>query len=82
METRKHDLYSVSATEFVFFFIKPYKPTAFIYSKLKGREEKKEPYLLPLQNVVLICWAFGVSNGARKEMRAGLANPLTLPLPL
>lgn len=83
-ETRKHDLHSVSATELVFFFfIKPCKPTAFIYSKLKDREKKKkEPYLLPLLNVVLICWAFGVSNGARKEMRAGLVNPLTLPLPL
>lgn len=51
-------------------------------ASLKAGREKKEPYLLPLQNVVLICWAFGVSNGARKEMRAGLANPLTLPLPL
>lgn len=85
VEARKHDFHSVSATELLFLFIKPYKPTAFIHSELKDRErggKKKEPYLLPLQNVVLICWAFAVSNGALKEMRAGLVNPLTLPLPL
>lgn len=43
---------------------------------------KNESYLFPLQNVVLLFCAFGLGKGARKEMRAELGKPLTLPLPL
>lgn len=48
----------------------------------RGKCKENESYLFPLQSVVLFFWAFGVSKGARKGMRAGLGKPLTLPLPL
>lgn len=68
---------SLSATSFILF--ESYKQTGFIHGKHK---EKNLSYLFPLQSAVLFFWAFGVSKGARKGMRAGPGKPLTLPLPL
>lgn len=69
--------FSFSGIQFI--IIKSYKID---WCHLWCSVKKNETYLFPLQSVVLILWAFGISKGARKGMRAGLGKPLTLPLAL